>query len=246
MAKNTFVETTKLIFSSLFSRKMPYVVIGCPTINDDMFFTNISIETIGVYYNDTESFIHKVELTDTNFKADFLHQFPLLVDHIVYLDIRKFLMSMNKFKGDKYNFGLVLDNNIVSVVTYDENKKNVSKMECGQLISESEALDYLHVYESGLVPHEGSISHRIDESVLVDDNYNIIRLNVSEDKKNNILLLTGKGIIAVKEFPKKAKLEDWSLELVYEDKQTTRLNAIFTSTLVDVISVQPSMIWYLR
>ena len=50
----------KLLFSSLFARKMPYVIFAHANEDDAMIFTNISLDDIMLYEPSTDQYIHTV------------------------------------------------------------------------------------------------------------------------------------------------------------------------------------------
>ena len=106
-----FIQQLKLLFSSLFSRAMTKVVVGCPGLKEnEFFFTNIKLEEIQMYEPDPAFFIHKVEVLDPHVLEDLFEVFPFLKDTCCLLFTDKLLSTIGKHVGKVKDIQVFMNN----------------------------------------------------------------------------------------------------------------------------------------
>ena len=241
-----FVKQLKLLFSSLFSRAMTKVVVGCPGFKDNEFiFSNIKLEEIQMYEPDPAYFIHKVEVLDTHFLEDLFEVFPFFKDTCCLLFSDKFLSTIGKHVGNIKDIKIFSNNeNIDLCVTTANNTPLV--VTCAQIISEHDARQYNRVFESALIDQTAEYVQDITESIDGKSDYSVIDLNYFKDRICKFVHPL-KGYVSLAEYPNKAVLLDFTYTAhVTNDKTSLRVNTHFTSPSVNVTSVQPSMIWFTK
>ncbi len=241
-----FIKQLKLLFSSLFSRAMTKVVIGCPELNNNEFiFSNIKLEEIRMYEPDPAYFIHKVEVLETQFMNDLFEVFPFFKDTCCLLYSDKFLSTIGKHVGKVSEIQIFINNEQIDLCVMTSNKTPFV-MTCAEIISEHDAMQYKKVFDNALVDPLTSASQDIAESIDIKSDYSVIDLNFFEDRECKFVHPL-KGYVSIKEYPNKALLLDYSYTAhITNDKTSLRVNTEFKSPSVNVTSVQPSMIWFTK
>ena len=241
-----FIKQLKLLFSSLFSRAMTKVVIGCPGLkNNEFIFSNIKLEEIQMYEPDPAYFIHKVEVLEEQFIEDLFEVFPFMKDTCCLLYTDKFLSTIGKHVGKLSEIQIFMNSENIDLCITTENKTPLV-VTCATIISEHDALQYKRVFDSGLIDPTCSISQNIAESINSKDEYSVIDLNFFKDRICKFVHPL-KGYVSLKEFPQKAVLLDYTYNaFITNDKKSLRVNTVFKSPSVNVTSVQPSMIWFTK
>lgn len=236
----------KLLFSSLFARKMNNAIFtkqqNDTEISNNIIFTNISMDEAIIYEPNTKQFIHTVKLKDMEFVKWFFESFPVLKEHNCFLDIRKFMSTYNKIKKDKAQ---LVETDGVLFMTGD--KLNV---ECGYLITD----DTVALYDNILL----GIDKHLDWAYLKDfqpdvmkDNLQVMEVHVEEDsdmidKKFKLYLSQGEDLPHVQEFYKKYKEPIYLKLLTLINNKALRVKYEMLSDFVDVVSVCPAMFWFPR
>lgn len=241
-----FIKQLKLLFSSLFSRAMTKVVVGCPELKDNEFiFSNIKLEEIQMYEPDPAFFIHRVEVLETQFMNDLFELFPFFKDTCCLLYSDKFLSTIGKHVGKLSEIQIFMNNENIDICVITSNKTPLV-VTCAEIISEHDALQYKRVFDSALIDPMCATSQDISDSIDVKSDYSVVDLNFFKDRICKFVH-PSKGYVSIKEYPNKAVLLDFSYTAyAINDKTSLRVNTVFKSPSVNVTSVQPSMIWFTK
>lgn len=243
-----FREKFKLIFSSLFARKMQYVVCGCPEFLDpkQLLFTNITPAEAEVYEPNVEHFIHLVVIKDEDFFNDLCEIFDIFKTTVFVFDITKLFAAFNKTKTKLTKLHLKADNNNIMFEEYADGKL-VNATVCGRVISATLASDYFNIYKQGIIR-----SDELTTTMLAlpefTDKYTVLEIvsELTNTKLTKAYILDGKTIVSTKEFIKKFD-KDGTLRFVFSRyPNAIKLNSIFECPLLTAHSVQPSMLWWVR
>ena len=245
-SEKEFIKQLKLLFSSLFSRAMTKVVIGCPGLKDNEFiFSNIKLEEIQMYEPDPAYFIHIVEVLEKQFLDDLFEVFPFMKDTCCLLYTDKFLSTIGKHVGKLSEIKIHTNNENIDLCVITENKTPLV-VTCATIISEHDALQYKRVFDSGCIDQVGAMSQDIAELINPKEDYSVIDLDYFKDRICKFVHPL-KGYVSLKEFPQKAILLDFSYKAyATNDKMSLKVNTVFKSPSVNVTSVQPSMIWFTK
>lgn len=244
LSDKAFIVELKLLFSSLFSRAMTKVVVGCPGLDSNEFiFSNIKLEEIQMYEPDPKFFIHKVEILNKQFMTDLYEVFPFFKDTCFLLYTDKFLSTIGKHVGGVKEIQVFMNNENIDLCVTTSNKTPLV-VTCAQIISEHDASQYYRVFESALVDPVSAKTQDITNAIQEKENYTVIDLNFFEDRICKFVHPI-KGYVSLKEYPNKALLLDYEYTAyITNDKTSVRVNTRFCSPAVNVTSVQPSMIWF--
>lgn len=99
MDKKEFSEalkTLKLLLSSLFARKQPYLIIDFRTPNT-LYYTNIECERVGLYRPTMEDVLSKVTITEPKLVDLLYTAFPAFRNMIAQINLKDFSTALNKF-----------------------------------------------------------------------------------------------------------------------------------------------------
>lgn len=241
-----FIQQLKLLFSSLFSRAMTKVVVGCPGLKDNEFiFSNIKLDEIRMYEPDPAYFIHRVEVLDTHFLEDLFKVFPFLKDTCCLLYTDKFLSTIGKHTGKVSDIQVFMNNENIDLCVFTSNKTPLV-VTCAEIISDHDALQYKRVFDSALIDPATAVGQDLTDSIREKEDYTVIDLEHFKDRICKFVHPL-KGYVSLSEYPKKAVLLDFTYTAYSaNDKTSVRVNTHFRSPSVNVVSVQPSMIWFTK
>jgi len=241
---DTYDKKLKLLFSSLFSRKMPYVVFTHKDIDDKLLFTNISINDIMVYEPNTDQYMHSVLLKDPLFMEWIYATFPLLKEYKCIIDIRTFMAALNKTK-DAYNTAtLSLGGSDICITT------STNSVVCGQILDDETIEAYLRVFNgidnTGLWTETKNL-----EPADIGKDFNIIEVVIDNDtlyNKENLLYRTilepGKNVVSAAEFCKKSNEPCFIKLMTRAHRSAIRIKYVCISDSVYVESICPAMFWF--
>lgn len=255
LKEQEFKDYLKLTFSSLFARRMPIVVFGCPGTSDNQFFaSNLTLEEIELYEPKTMYYIHKVSLKHEDFISDLFETFPILKDSVIIMDTRPFMAFLNKQKTWE---GLELiktpDNKLILQVVPEKGIPIISPI-VGQVISEHHAFMYRDLFESGKVDSEEPyVCDIVNDSFILNEIcplplliiYNRSLSSLKDVLKTTAPVQEGMSFVALKEFTKNYPEPEQLLHCISGAKnRAAKLEFVFKSNFVIVESVQPAARWY--
>lgn len=241
-----FIQQLKLLFSSLFSRAMTKVVVGCPGLKEnEFFFTNIKLEEIQMYEPDPAFFIHKVEVLDPHVLEDLFEVFPFLKDTCCLLFTDKLLSTIGKHVGKVKDIQVFMNNENIDICVNTSNNTPLV-VTCAQIISEHDASQYKRVFDSALINPLEAKEQDITNSIDTSNEYSVIDIDFFKDRICKFVHPL-KGYVSIKEYPNKAVLLDYNYSAhITNDKSSIKINTVFKSPSINVVSVQPSMIWFTK
>ena len=242
-----FLQKLKLYFSTLFARSMPKAIFGTPDLDDNqILFSNIDLNEAELYTPDPEYFIHLVSIKDTDFLMDLFEQFPLLKRAIVLLYMDAFLAAINKHNDDVNKIQLASINDTIIVKVLIDGKE--TSIDCGKIISSYQASRYIDIFESGSINKNTAVSTSIENKISLDDKLTILdfgKLFNLSDNHYTCALVNNQSTISVKEFLKKANVHQYThTVMAVREGDTARLNVRFCCEYLDVLSVQPAVVWF--
>lgn len=253
-----FKKRMKLFFSSLFSRKMPFVVFGCPDYKDNqLLYSNLPLDVVELYEPKAEYYLHKVTIHDSDFIADLYERFPLLQQGVVLLNMRDFLGLANKAKGLEQ---------LCLVSRKDGNNVNIwlqllgitdhplQEVLVGMIISVFQANLYNDLFSSGRVlvddPYEQPLTQN---DIINSETCPVTYLSIYDHgfesyqpiRASRATVQEGSSFICFKEYLKNSKEPDYTFKLRSgTNDRAAKLEFEFVSNDVSIISVQPAGRWY--
>lgn len=234
----------KLIFSSLFSRKMPYIVFGHTDEDDTLLFTNIDLESALVSKFEADQYIHKTILKDKELLNWFYEIFPVLKKEKCILNVKTVLAVLNKQKNDLSNITLTEKENVLLL------NDGICDTECGTIIDDIIVDMYIDIFK-GIFPNKEWLLNKEMEGDVLSDKFSMTEVVVddSNDAYNTTLnykvtVSPGNNIVATKEFSKKAKTPCCVKLLIQQHNKAIRVKYVYNSDLVYVESVCPMMLWF--
>lgn len=237
-------ENLKLLFSSLFARKMPYVIFAHADEDDAMIFTNISLDDIMLYEPNTDKYIHTVLLKDRSFLDWIYETFPILKEHKCILDVRQFMTALNK-SSDKYSSAkLELCDNSITITTTN------GTIPCGSVIDDEIVTAYMKIFSGISSTGLWSESKKLSPSEVGKD-FSIIEVVLDDSNvynKENLLYKTilepGKNVPSVAEYCKKTKEPCFIKLMVNKQNSAIRVKYVCISDSIYVESICPAMFWF--
>ena len=243
----TFLTKLKLYFSTLFSRSMPKMLMGATGLEQNQaLFSNMSLEEVEHYTPDPKNYMHLVTFLDNDFVSDLFEKFPLLHKSIILIYCDAMLSAVNKNEGTLNDLRLRYTGTTVYI---DHIRNNtLTSTECGAIISDYHASRYMDIFTESLI--DKGVTHivPIEDKVNCDKQVNIVNLgNISGDGFVRLALLAGQSTVSYKTFMSKMKCDDYAIRAMAEQTgDIVRINFWFACPFVNVISSQPSVIWFKR
>lgn len=243
-----FLNKIKLLFSTLFNRTMPYVVIGNPDKEDHFLFTSVDPDEIEILNPNPDVVIHDVIINDKNFQNDLYEKFPVLKNYILILFVRDFLSFINKNK----NLDIEMFVHEGHVYIRKNEKTEEENIQCGIVVSEYITDRYVDLIKAikdksdkPVEPYEYNLSvnlfngKRTTVKTYTDINQTYAGKCFLSPGFNTIAL--DKYLGAYKQHPEYSyKLISWS------SNKDIRCETLFTDNFVSVVSVQPFSRWYAK
>ena len=242
----SFLHYTKLIFSSLFGRQMPYVIIGCPKLKDNQFiFTNVDTNEAEIYEANCEQYFHLVTIRNYPWLDILFSQYPVLQDSVLFLDVRTFMSCLNKSDKSLNRSKLTLVGQELFFECDD------ILVPCGLLITSFLSEQYYAYYEAGIPKNVHYTEELKMENYTTAPAYFIdIAGGDKNDKaslKSKTMMLQGKNVICFKEYIPKAKPTHPVLKLTCGGtKAALQTSYTFVSDEIEVVSSHPNMRYYAK
>lgn len=244
-------DTLRLLFSSLFARRMDYLILGYDA--DTWFQTNISPEAIQTYQPDAEYVIHKIEFNSPEMKEVILNLLPVLRDKLICLDLSKFLRYFNK-KPKDLNLS-VKDNLLCS----DDAGTEII---CGRLISRFD----VDMYHQFFQPNDRvnlaasmdakAMTFPIDSKLIEKSDVVFHQIfdkptgSLQEIHPIRIPLYDGFNMVSINEYCKKRiaikPLEFTLVASAWQENDAVLVAIIYEDEDIKVVSIQPGLLWFPR
>lgn len=248
MTSRELRQKIKLYFSSLFSRKMPYLIIGAPALSstNSLLYTNMTLEQAAVYEPSTDYFIHKVHIKDAEFNAALHSVFPVITNTVMFIDLPCFLGMLNKHPTlDMSTFVMSFYGDNITLSSTDADTPE--SVVCGTVLSETQANDFYLLYNMPQPTQMDVKLNMLDYNDLTTEKFSLLRIkNKAGGADFCFVYLDGRTSVSSKEFISKQIDNTYKWYGVFDP--TSRAGNIvykFESADVDVSSTQPAMIWYL-
>ena len=123
-----------------------------------------------------------------------------------------------------------------------------TSIDCGKIISSYQASRYIDIFESGSINKNTAVSTSIENKISLDDKLTILdfgKLFNLSDNHYTCALVNNQSTISVKEFLKKANVHQYThTVMAVREGDTARLNVRFCCEYLDVLSVQPAVVWF--
>ena len=181
----------KFLFSSIFARKEPYLILG----SDDVWiYTNISPSDIIMYVPSIDNELHFLTWKNDKYISVLENKIPNLKNMICCIELSKFNSAINKLGLD--NFKLVIEETYLYVVDATTNVKN----KCGELISKYVLDLYLAYYKKLHTSLETLISKLDIDIVRVPTSDNIFFIPYTNSSGSiKIPVVDGANVVSIKE-----------------------------------------------
>jgi len=241
ISKSQTLNYVKLIFSSLFGRKMTSCIIGAEDDKENvLYFSNIDLDGIEVYDHDAEVYIHQVTLFDEHMLKSVFEVFPLFKSHVLYINTSDFISALNKLKED-----FVLTSNVNGVVTL---QNTTECYEVGYIISMYTARLYRNLHQHNKITEHNYWEKKVISDDLLLDGLNILSVSTADDNTitTKVVMNPCFNTVCLKEYTNKFKSKDWLLILRTSGKKSIKFECIFEGTNIRVSSIQPGVRYYCK
>lgn len=231
-------DVIKLLFSSLCSRKMDYVVINQPL--NIWYQTNVSPDTIRAYQPNYEDAIHRIKFTNSALTDVMYNQLSILKSSIVVLSLDLFLKQFNQNSSLPLTFK---QNDIY----YELDKEPV-----GRLLSELDIELYEHFFKLYETNKTSAHVQPIDLTAISRSGISFQELldnpieSLSDIKAFKVPLQDGYNVISINEYTKKrnayavAKLS----ACIWRDSGAIRIAICYRDDTIEAVSIQPCQLWF--
>ena len=266
MTFNKKINLVKLILSSLFARKQPYLVVD-GNVRGKLFVTNIPDDRAVFYKPDIDDTLHEVKLTEYAMKY-FYEIFPTFKDCICIVHLPTMLSTMNKrlavVKNEAPAISVNKDTEVLTMLGLPKKEDGTKAVFNGTDASEFVPVKIGHLipedvfvkYEEIVARFMSFIKEPIERTVTVssavgDDKFilnNVVLDNSVYDCVvfANIPISDGKTVVSYKEYLAKKKLP-WKLKalIMYNPKRSVAKVAYeHKDDLVDVLCTSPGTLWF--
>lgn len=229
------IKKTRILFSSLFSRKMPYAIFQ--KNKKEIIFTNISVDDALIYEPNSTQYIHKVTVKDEEYMKWLTGLIKYSKDYDVILDTRMFMNIINKTKkGNRIEFGTVC----IDLVMYTD---DVS-VQCGRLLDKSVSSIYETIFHQLDKYGQWEIVKDLTEKQYHPKEFNMVEVQVGDLIYKGIMEL-GKNVVSINELGRRMK-DEYKLQLaIIKTNQSVFLKYIFENHVLYVESLCPAL-FYLK
>lgn len=245
----------KMYMSSLFARRMPYLVTGF--VSGEWLYTDILPEHIQRNAVTSNSVLQFVRFNKQEIQEVICEAFPLFKEASVAVNIKTISGFINKFGIDKIS--LVLENNrLVKVkVAGKDDHVQLHDLECvGILLSQYELNYYIRYYERFITRKSVQRYTVILSPVDLNDltapkgSVNCVKIRTQspetcERRWFNLPMIDGKDYPSIFEYFKKADVKSsiFNAELLWR-QQCVEVVMAYSDENISVKSVSPRRLWY--
>ncbi len=246
--------TIKLMFSSLFARRMPYLLFeeGSGT----WYFTNVSPEELLVLVPNMTHVIHEVTFNNSEMKDSIVERFPIL-NRTGLIDTRKINSLLNKSKTPD-NLQIRIRPNTAILELYDTaDTEGVYECEdVGVLLEPDLLAKYREHVEFYLNRKQWTDDNRmatyvIDPAVMIRSGASMVTItNKPTDSLSaiyvvNIPIRDGLNIISANEYVKKMKCPGkLDIAVCYDNGKALKAVTRYRDDNINVTSVQLCAMWF--
>ena len=250
------LKTIKLITSSLFARKQPFMIIDC-TKPSTFYYTNIDRERVALYRPTAEDVLSKVTIKDDKVKEALFKAFPILEKSIVQLDLMKFSTYLNKslkIKNDEFpELTIHEDSRLVTMrVPTSETNPGVDA-NVGILLSQMDVEFYEGILTKHLKFSDKVEYRRFKAASSVGDDkvaLEIVELEKRDDsdKKSEFALpiKDGFNVVSSKEYISKRGLDPYyALDVLVDPVLRAAKTVVdYSDDWLDASTIMPGTLWF--
>lgn len=257
------LKTVKLLTSSLFARKQPYMIINGHTPGM-FYYTNIDRDRITLYRPTMEDVLSKVTIKAADVTNVLNEAFPLLTNIVAEIDLMQFSTQLNK--ALKYNKNtafpkLVIEkereNTISMVVDPDPSDKEdhiIAYAPIGRLLAEHDPEFYEDIIRNYEKFSDQVVNRKFRvNQVLGDDKVSleIVEIEGKEaNKKYEFALPVKDGVtmVSTKEYVNKRELDPlYNLVLrVNPMGRTSKATILYDDDWLDAMTIMPGSLWFMN
>lgn len=254
MKLNKPEDAIKAIFSSLFARKMPYLILGNFERVNTWYMTNISLDEVTIYSPSTEHVIHEIVFVDTEPLTMITSRFPLLNKMVGCIDVSKVCGAMNKYKGATPLDLKVAQNGIDVEIVGDDFVGIVGRLSAPEIVSTYVSLLDNHICRGKPSDSPRELKFPVDLASI--DKNEIAKVRVNSDHADslqaiwrvNVPLKDGFNMISCYEYWRKSKQDNAKMDVCVCASQsggrTIRTLCRYVDEWMKIISVQPGAVWF--
>jgi hypothetical protein len=235
------------MFATLFARSMTKVIVGCPGLPDNVFiYCNIPKEEMEYFEPNANYYMHMVQFLDPDFFEDLIEKFPIFKNTTFLLYTDKLLSAIGKHSGDLSTMKMY-DNGVKIFISVAQKDESILEVECGEIISAHLAMQYKHVFDEHKIDPVCAREQDLLGVIQKDAPFSFIDIDHFTDRTGKCALLSNGSGVSIKEFPNKADLFEYSYSMLTVEQGTTvEINTVFKCPIVDVVSVQPAVVWFTK
>lgn len=245
----------KLYMSSLFARRMPYLVTGF--LSGEWLYTDILPDHIQKNAVMSDSVLQYVTFKKQEIRDIICDAFPLLKEASVIVNIKTISGFINKFGIDKVSLVLENERAVRLKVAGKDDHVQLHDLECvGMLLSQYE-LNYYIKYYDRFITRKSMYEYAVvlspvslDELSAPKGSVNCIKIKTKSPNANewrwfNLPMIDGKDYPSIYEYFKKADVKSptFNAELLWR-QQCVEVVMAYSDENVSVRSVSPRRLWY--
>ena len=259
---NKKMTNVKLLLSSLFARKLNWVVFNGDDPNT-FIYTNVPIDRVAFYRPEIDDQMSLVKVTDEGVK--YLYElFPFFRSTCGVIFLPDFLSTVNKLtaetKGTAPNVRVDLGRDLFLMDVPKSSQQNLepfaedrpTEVVVGQLIIKESYEMYKNVFA-----HHSSFTQNVIEknitlgAVAKNDKTTVIEIELhnsmfNTDVKFSLPIQDGTNIVSFTEYLSKRKAE-WKYRVLiqYNEKRSAaKVAYAYKDDMVDVVSITPGALWF--
>ena len=259
---NKKMNSVKLLLSSLFARKLNWVVFNGDDPNT-FIFTNVPVTRIAFYRPEIEDQMSLVKVTDEGVK--YLYElFPFFKSTCGVIFLPDFLSTVNKLtaetKGTAPNVRVDLGRDLflmdvpkATLQTFDIDDNKPTEVVVGQLIIKESYEMYKNVFN-----HHNSFTQNVIEKIITlgavakNDKTTVVNVDLHNSLFNtdvtfSLPIQDGTNIVSFTEYLSKRKAE-WKYRVLiqYNEKHSAaKVAYAYKDDMVDAVSITPGALWFL-
>lgn len=245
-------DAVKMFFSSLFARKMPYLILGNVERINTWYMTNISLDEITIYSPNVDQAIHEIVFVDTEPLTMITSRFPVLTKMCGCINVADVCGAINRYKGRTPLRMEVDDATKTVVMTGDDFRSTVGVLSSPEIVS-----TYTYIFDRHVdrgKPSESPRELKFPVDLTSIDKNAITKVRVNSDFCDslkaiwsvNIPLKDGFNMVSIYEYWRKAKQENARMDVCVCQNTGKTICTLcrYVDDWIKVISIQPAALWF--
>ena len=243
-------EVVKLITSSLFARKQPFMIVNGNTPGL-FYYTNIEPSRVGLYRPTIEDVLSQVTITSEKILDEFYSAFPKFKEIIAVINLTKFSTARNKLAKclkDKFPEMIVDEGTSEIILSVGVEDKFV----VGNLISDHTIMFYKEIIDKYNSFSDNLVKRKFKATQISGDDkvtLEIVDVESSDGNKHEFgyPVRDGTNIVSVKEYVNKRKMDPfYDISMMVNDiSKTAKAVISYTDDWLSASTMMPGSLWFI-